>query len=269
MVGVYSRLSRGGPCCLDSPAGEGGTVRPGSDLPGVGGAHWMIPTTASRSGPWSWVQPGWPEGVLTGVWGTHREAREALSAVSGWAVFPLWRADQVLSLGIAGLGMVPRGASSARKASPCPGLPCVSPDFGAGGAVPVGSTMSTRTTVTAAPVVPLDTEGTVACGGRTSPDTAPGTLTPHMYALPGRSPGLDPWLPRPQQPGTTPTQALGTTTHPFAHQPGVSGGSRGPWGPSGTLRRGGGGLGKLSGHPGSQQGRPRRTPPLCGKRRLS
>lgn len=65
MVGVYSRLSRGGPCCLDSPAGEGGTVRPGSNLAGVGGGpHWMIPATASRSGPWSWVQPGWPEGAL-------------------------------------------------------------------------------------------------------------------------------------------------------------------------------------------------------------
>lgn len=182
----------------------------------------------SWSSPRSWVQPGWPKGgARQGVWGTHGEAREALGAVSGRAVFPLRRADQVLSLGIApARDGTPRGFISP-GGSPLPRTAPRVPRLWSG-----RSTVTTRTTVTAATVVPLDTEGTSTCGGRTFPDTAPGTLRPHMHALPGRGPGLGPWLTGPagHHPYLGP-EPLGPPLTLSPISPGSPGGPAGPGAP--------------------------------------
>lgn len=74
--GVYSHLSREDPCCPDSPAGKAGQS-----------CRALTWRGATRGNPSHGARvPDWPKGVSGG---THREAGEALGAVSRGAVFTL------------------------------------------------------------------------------------------------------------------------------------------------------------------------------------
>lgn len=133
-----------------------------------------------------------------------------------------------LPLGIAQAPGGARGASPAQETPPAWDRP-VCPRSGAGGPMPM---------VTQGPQRPRADRGP----WRASPDPAAGTLGSHRETRPGRGP--------------TRPRGLGTATHPLTHQPRVSRRSCGPWSSSGTLRRAGGRLGKVS----EQRRRRRRGP---------
>ena len=93
--------------------------------------------------------------------------------------------------------------------------------------------------------VSTDTEGTVTCRGCSLSSDC--DRNPQLDPM---SSELGPGLPRVSgdQVSASPGPcALGPVTHPFAHQSGVSRGSYRPSGTSGTLRRRGVGLGRVSG----------------------
>lgn len=188
-MGMYSRLSRGGPCCPDSPAGKDRTVTAGSDSAGGRGAQGTPPATASWCGPRD-------DGA--GTRGTHREAREALGAVSRGAVFALQRVDRVLSL------------AAVQCSFPLPRVPCVTRVWSGR----PGPTASTGTAGAAAPLVPPDT-------GRVTCEEAP----PQTLQL-GRSDpthDLEPTASSTLQPGVSPTRALSLWDHYSPFHPSARG----------------------------------------------
>lgn len=232
---LYSRSRRADPCCPDSPVGGGG-VTPGSDT----GPHGQSqpPTPGSRLP--ARVCPVGPGDGGRGM-GHSRESQGTLRCrFRGGRLHP-GGADHVPSLGDTsaqrGHRRGARGSPSSLEGISQLGLPCgchahLSRDLGAGG----------------------QAKHACACGlwwPQTLRDS-------HLRRTLLVRSDWDPHAPQPGgctgasgglgQPHATPPgpRALRPITHPFAHQPGVSGGSCRPRGASGTLRRRGAGLGRVS-----------------------